>query len=60
MIYRSDLLSASHSPGKIVLATTTTEKKKHFKEQHCCSSRPWLIRQLSVRAVVANAIIAQK
>lgn len=59
MIYRSDLLSASHSPGKIVLATTT-EEKKHFKEQHCCSSRPWLIRQLSVRAVVANTIIAQK
>lgn len=47
MIYGTDLLSASHSPVKIVLAK---KKIKHFKEQHCCSYKPWLIRQLSVRA----------
>lgn len=31
MIYRTDLLSASHSTGKIVLATTTRKKKNTSK-----------------------------
>lgn len=47
MIYGTDLLSVSHSPVKIVLAKNFF---KHFKEQHCCSYKPWLIRQLGVRA----------